>query len=260
MQKIFDKAIKYNKNIGESTAKTTEEFSVNQAKKHLLELALEKSRRMEFGINEMQKDSISIANQVTQILTNPEKYKEIYLPTYNEKTIYSGEPYIHYTPKVVKKGMLFAQSVLDRWQNQLSNMGQDEEFLEKTGLSSDWFAETAQELIKGVSRMEIEKKISDISEEALYSPNPSIFLRRIASETSSILNNYIISLGQKINEPPIPSKSPKVTLSAASYPGINIYKNWAISFVKLFTNNVAVATAEDEAGNKVLKEILQMPY
>ena len=160
--------------------------------------------------------------------------------------------------KVVKKGMLFAQSVLDRWQNQLSNMGQDEEFLEKTGLSSDWFAETAQELIKGVSRMEIEKKISDISEEALYSP--SIFLRRIASETSSILNNYIISLGQKINEPPIPSKSPKVTLSAASYPGINIYKNWAISFVKLFTNNVAVATAEDEAGNKVLKEILQMPY
>ena len=84
---------------------------------------------------------------------------------------------------VVKTGALFAQSVLDRWQSQLSSMAQDEEFLEKTGLSADWFAETTQEFIKGASRFGIEKKIADISEEALYSPNPSIFLRKVASET-----------------------------------------------------------------------------
>ena len=161
---------------------------------------------------------------------------------------------------VVKKGTLFAQSVLDRWQNQLSSMGQDEDFLEKTGLNSDWFAETAQELIKGASRLEIENKIANISEEALYSPNPSIFLRKVASETTSILNNYVTEIGQKPNENPLPTGAPKVVLSATSYPGLNIYKNWAMSFVKLFKDNVAVATADDEAGNKVMEKILQLPY
>jgi hypothetical protein len=161
---------------------------------------------------------------------------------------------------VVKKGTLFAQAVLDRWQGQLAGMGQDDEFLERTGLNSDWFAETAQELIKGASRMQIENKIADISEEALYSPNPSIFLRKVASEASSIINNYIIELGQKVKERPLPTGAPKVVLSATSYPGLNIYKNWAISFVQLFKDNVAVATAEDEAGNKVMEQILKMPY
>ena len=161
---------------------------------------------------------------------------------------------------VVKKGTLFAQSVLDRWQSQLSSMGQDDEFLERTGLSSDWFAEAAQELIKGASRMEIEKKISDVSEEALYSPNPGIFLRKIASETSSILNNYVTDLGQNPKEKPIPEGAPKVVLSASSYPGLNIYKNWAMSFVQLFKDNVAVATADDEAGNKIMEKMLHVPY
>ena len=161
---------------------------------------------------------------------------------------------------VVKKGDLFAQSVLDRWQSQLSSMAQDEEFLEKTGLSSDWFAETTQEFIKGASRFGIEKKIAELSEEALYSPNPSVFLRKVASETSSVLNNYVTELGQKPKEKPLPEGAPKVVLSAASYPGLNIYKNWAMSFVQLFKDNVAVATADDEAGNKVMEQILQMPY
>ena len=150
--------------------------------------------------------------------------------------------------------------MLDRWQSQLSSMAQDEEFLEKTGLTADWFAETSQEFIKGASRMQLEKKIADISEEALYSPNPSIFLRKVASETSSLLNNYITDLGQKPKENPLPSGAPKVVLSAASYPGLNIYKNWAMSFVQLFKDNVAVATADDEAGNKVMEQILKMPY
>ena len=105
IKKIFDKAIKYNKNTGESTAQITEDFAVKQAKKHLLELATEKSRRMEFGINEMQHDSISIANQITQILTHPEKYKTTNLPNHYEKIIYSGEPYIHFAPEVVKNGI-----------------------------------------------------------------------------------------------------------------------------------------------------------
>ena len=103
--KIFNKAIIYNKNTGETTAQITENFAVKQAKKHLLELATEKSRRMEFGINEMQHDSISIANQITQILTHPEKYKTTNLPNHYEKTIYSGEPYIHIAPEVAQNGL-----------------------------------------------------------------------------------------------------------------------------------------------------------
>ena len=101
-KKIYDKAIKYNKNTGETTAQITENFAVKQAKKHLLELATEKSRRMEFGINEMLHDSISIANQITQILTHPEKYKTSNLPNHYEKTIYSGEPYFHFAREVAK--------------------------------------------------------------------------------------------------------------------------------------------------------------
>ena len=105
IQRIFDKAIKYNKNTGESTAQITEDFAVKQAKKHLLELATEKSRRMESGINVMQHDSLSIANQITQILAHPEKYKKISLPKHYEKTIYSGDPYVHFAPEVEKNGI-----------------------------------------------------------------------------------------------------------------------------------------------------------
>lgn len=159
----------------------------------------------------------------------------------------------------IKKGTAFALAVLDRWQEQLADLGQDEDFQEITGLKGDWFTEVSQEFIKGASRMNLEKRLSEISETALYSPNPCIFLRRVASESASVINDFVMELGQKVKEPPIPSGAPKVILSAASYPGLNIYKHWAIAFVQLFKDNVAVATADDEAGNKVMENILKMP-
>lgn len=159
----------------------------------------------------------------------------------------------------MKKGAVFASAVLDRWQEQLGNLGQDEDFQQKTGLSADWFAEVSQEFIKGASRMRLEKRLSDISESALYSPNPGHFLKRIASESASIINNFIIELGQTVKERPMPAGAPKVILSAASYPGLGIYKHWAMAFVQLFKDNVAEATADDEAGNKVMEGILKLP-
>ena len=161
--------------------------------------------------------------------------------------------------KPVKKGAAFAAAVLDRWQEQLSCLGQDGDFQQKTGLSSDWFAEVSQEFIKGASRLKLENHIAEISESALYSPNPGNFLKSIASQSASTINNFITELGQTVKERPMPEGAPKVVLSAASYPGLGIYKHWAMAFVQMFKDNVAEATADDEEGNKVMEGILKMP-
>lgn len=161
--------------------------------------------------------------------------------------------------KPVRKGAAFAAAVLDRWQEQLGRLAQDGDFQQKTGLSADWFAEVSQEFIKGASRMKLENHIAEISESALYSPNPGNFLKSIASQSASAINNFITELGQTVKERPMPEGAPKVVLSAASYPGLGIYKHWAMAFVQMFKDNVAEATADDEEGNKVMEGILKMP-
>lgn len=70
-----------------------------------MSLALEKARRMEIGMSEIKYDAESIAKQMTQIVSEPDKYKEISIPKNNEKPIYSGEAYIHYAPEIERNGI-----------------------------------------------------------------------------------------------------------------------------------------------------------
>ena len=105
INEIYNQTILNGKMTGEKTAKFTEEFAVEQATKHLMSLALEKARRMEIGMSEIKYDAESIAKQMTQILSDPDKYKEISLPNHNDKPIYSGEVYIHYAPEVERNGI-----------------------------------------------------------------------------------------------------------------------------------------------------------
>lgn len=57
---------------------------------------------MDRGLNEIKYDAESIALLMQQILTQPEKYKEVKVPNHIEKPIHSGEVYIHYAPEVVR--------------------------------------------------------------------------------------------------------------------------------------------------------------
>ena len=118
MKEIFKATIKNGTKSSDSAAKFTENLTVEQAKKHLSSLALEKSRRMERGMQEVKYDAESIAIQMSQILAEPEKYKELSIPNHNEKTIYSGEAYIHYAPNI-------------------SNNSITEEFKHEVGISSN---------------------------------------------------------------------------------------------------------------------------
>ena len=105
MDDVYNKTILTGEKMGERIAKFTENFAVEQAKKRLSVLALEKSKRIERGMYEVKNDAETIALQMKQILTHPEKYEQINLPDHNDKTIYSGEAYIHYAPEVVSKGI-----------------------------------------------------------------------------------------------------------------------------------------------------------
>lgn len=105
VNEIYFQTILNGKMTGEKTAKFTEEFAVEQATKHLMSLALEKARRMEIGMSEIKYDAESIAKQMTQIVSEPDKYKEISIPKNNEKPIYSGEAYIHYAPEIERNGI-----------------------------------------------------------------------------------------------------------------------------------------------------------
>ena len=105
MEEIFKATIINGKTSSNSVAEFTKELTINQAKNHLRSLALEKSRRMDRGLSEVKYDAESIAFQITEILTHPEKYKEVKIPNHNEKTIYSGEAYVHYAPEVARNGI-----------------------------------------------------------------------------------------------------------------------------------------------------------
>ena len=105
MNKVYDKAISTDQNIVNSTAESTEMLTVDQAQKHLLSIAFEKSRCMERGMNDVKADAESIALQINQILAEPDKYKEISIPYHKDKPIKSGEAYIHFAPEVLRNGI-----------------------------------------------------------------------------------------------------------------------------------------------------------
>lgn len=157
-----------------------------------------------------------------------------------------------------RRGELFAQSVLNRWQQQLAQLTQDSDLHQATGLSSEWFAEISQEIIKGASRLNLEKQIADESESWLNAPNSTRFLRKTSVRVAAILNRFIVELGQARTEKPLPEGPPKATLSAKAYPGLALFQHWANAMVRLFKDNVAEASAEDEAGNAALEKILSV--
>ncbi len=156
-----------------------------------------------------------------------------------------------------KKGEIFAQSVLNRWQNQLAHLTQDTDLHEQTGLTPEWFAEITQEIIKGASRLDMEKLIANESDSYLNAPNATKFLRKTSVRVASILNKFIVELGQERREKPIPEGPPKATLSAKAYPGLAIYQHWASSLIQMFKDNVAEASADDEQSNIALERILK---
>lgn len=158
-----------------------------------------------------------------------------------------------------RKGDVFAQAVLNRWQAQLAFLSQDTEFQELTGLSGEWFAETTQELIKGASRLKIERSLADESEAVLNAANPGKFLRKTSVKAAAGLNRYITELGQPVKEAAIPVGPPKASLSARAYPGLAIYQHWTNSLIQLFKDNVAEASSDDEASNRELEKILKAP-
>lgn len=157
----------------------------------------------------------------------------------------------------VRKSEVFATAVLNRWQEQLAHLTQDTELHAATGLSPEWLAETTQEIIKGASRLKIEKELADESDSSLNAPNATRFLRKTSVRTASLLNRYILELGQPRQEKAIPSGPPTATLSARAYPGLGIFQHWTNSLIQLFKDNVAEASANDEESNKALERILK---
>ena len=156
----------------------------------------------------------------------------------------------------VSKGVKFAQAVLNRWQEQLVYLTQDTDFQQLTGLPGEWYAEVTQEIIKGASRLRLEKTLAEESDTQLNAPNPVRFLRKTSASAASLLNRYIIELGQARAEIAIPAGAPKATLSARAYPGLAIYQHWTNSLIQMFKDNVAEASADDEASNQALSVIL----
>lgn len=156
-----------------------------------------------------------------------------------------------------RKGEVFAQAVLDRWQAQLAHLTQDNDLHESTGLTPDWFAEITQEIIKGASRLKLEKNIADESDTYLNAPNATRFLRKTSVRVASMLNRYIVELGQTRLEKKIPVGPPRATLSAKAYPGLSLFQHWAGAMVTMFKDNVAEASADDEASNIALEKILK---
>lgn len=156
-----------------------------------------------------------------------------------------------------RKGEVFAQGVLNLWQEQLVRLAKDKTLHQKTGLDADWFAEVTQEIIKGASRLRLSEQLAAVSDTFLNAPNPGRFVRKTGVLVSAKLNRFVLQLGQPRPEREIPPFAPKASLSARAYPGLALYQAWTNAMITLFKDNVAAATAADEQSNAALKTILQ---
>lgn len=160
----------------------------------------------------------------------------------------------------VRKGDVFAAAVLNRWQEQLAHLTQDTELHAATGLTPEWLAETTQEILKGASRLKLEKELAEESETALNAPNATRFLRKTSARAAAMLNRYILELGLAKADRAIPDGPPKATLSARAYPGLGIFQHWTTALIQLFKDNVAEASDDDEQSNRALEQILKATF
>ena len=155
-----------------------------------------------------------------------------------------------------KKGEVFAQAVLRKWEEQLVRLTSDQEFQRNVGLDSEWLGDVAQEIMKGVFRRKIYEKIAEESDRNLNATNAPHLMRLEAVATASLINQFVMELGEIREDLPIPDGPPRATLSPKAYPGIHLYKHWAEALLKLYRNNIAEDEQVDEASNALLKEIL----
>ncbi len=155
-----------------------------------------------------------------------------------------------------RKGELFAQSVLRKWEEQLVRLTTDLEFQREIGLDTEWLGDVAQELMKGAFRKRLYEKIAEESDRHLNATNAPRLMRIQAVATTSLLNQFVMELGEPREDRPIPDGPPKATLSPKAYPGLHLYKHWTTALLRLYRNNIAEDEVADEASNALLKQIL----
>ncbi|NLI76041.1 MAG: hypothetical protein GX442_06305, partial [Candidatus Riflebacteria bacterium] len=155
-----------------------------------------------------------------------------------------------------KKGELFARSVLRKWEEQLVRLTGDAEFQREIGLDSEWLGDVAQELMKGAFRKRIYEMIAEESDRHLNATNAPRLMRIQAVATATLLNQFVMELGEPRDCVPIPEGPPKATLSPKAYPGLHLYKHWTAALRRLYRNNIAEDDQVDEAGNALLRQIL----
>lgn len=90
---------------GEKSAEFVEKLSEESAKANLLELTRNRVLIMNQQFEDMKLDVQMMSNEMTKILKNPQNYVPRKLKIANYDTIYSGEPYVHFSPKLVKSGV-----------------------------------------------------------------------------------------------------------------------------------------------------------
>ena len=90
---------------GEKSAEFVEKLSVENAKKNLLELTENRAILMNQQFEDVKLDVQMMSNEVTKILQNPQNYVPRKLKIANYDTIYSGEAYVHLSPKLTETGV-----------------------------------------------------------------------------------------------------------------------------------------------------------
>ncbi len=188
-KRIINKAISYNKNIGESTAKITEDFSINQTKKYISSLAKEKARVIERSIYETKYDIDYISHSINHILSHPEQYKEIILPNHKDKEIHNGEAFIHYAPEIepnnikdeLKHEIQISSNIADLLKN-ISNSYDDFD-------ASVFIASRKGYMISALHRNNNFKiKFSEYSND--YDPRETIWYKEIEKHQKLMLTDY----------------------------------------------------------------------
>lgn len=97
--------VRQRETLGRSAAGYTENFAAEQAKRRLSEAARTQALYIESKLDEIARDVRYLSEGMRLILTSPEAYPPRALPDPRRETIRSGEPYLHYGPRLQSEGV-----------------------------------------------------------------------------------------------------------------------------------------------------------
>ncbi len=159
--------------LSNSTADRAENFTEEQSKRHMLDVAVNKSRLIKFELENISRDTKLIAAEMYRIFRKPQDYPPRVLPDPREQTIRAGEVYAYKSPELRQNLTAELQAELNLSSN-IANYLKSVVDLHYTGLQTSMYVSSKHGWHICVDSFRAERPIVIFSDDFLENYDPRV--------------------------------------------------------------------------------------